>query len=299
MQSTTILVLNILIAIGAAYMFFALRRIGKKQEDDTVFFLGANILSIIKGISLGLFAMMLVIGGWQLSEMKFFKLSDTFSGLFASGPDPAELAAAAVVFEKNCSSCHGSSGEGGIGPNLTDNYFIHGPEKENISNVIINGVLEKGMAPWGTILPKEDIPKLVNYIISLRGTNPENPKPPQGEKYAFENGEPTLIPGEAITENIITIPDDVKKIEIGGDIEKGQTLFNGILGCAHCHGTNGHGHVDNRNVRGMESRYGGDYDRMIDYVMLKGRKGTAMPPWDHLSDQKLIDIKSFLVSIQQ
>lgn len=221
------------------------------------------------------------------------------SSLMEKGPSPEELAEAKTLFESTCAPCHGAQGEGNIGPNLTDEYFIHGAAEEEVRNVIVKGVPEKGMAAWGDILVEADIDKLVTYIVTLRNTEPDSPKPPQGEKYALENGTWTLIPGEAITENVITVPDDIPDIPLGGDIKNGQTLFNGILGCAHCHGTNGHGHVDNRNVRGIQKRYGDDYLRMIDYVMIKGRPGTAMPPWEHLSEEKLSNIKSFLESIQQ
>lgn len=94
--------------------------------------------------------------------------------------DPAALSEANDIFVKNCVSCHGQGGAGTIGPNLTDDYWIHGGSPANIAKVIYNGVPEKGMISWKNIISNEQIVKLVSYIKSLRGTNPPNAKAPQG-----------------------------------------------------------------------------------------------------------------------
>lgn len=87
------------------------------------------------------------------------------------------------LFSANCSMCHGNDGEGLIGPNLTDDYWVHGNQNVDIFNVITNGVLEKGMTPWGGVLTPEQRSQLVAYIRTLEGTEPENPKAPEGEYY--------------------------------------------------------------------------------------------------------------------
>jgi len=101
--------------------------------------------------------------------------------------DDASLAAGKSIFEINCATCHGKLGEGGIGPNMTDNYYIHGAGVANTVKVIKNGVAAKGMISWRGILKEEEILQVASYILSLKGTNPPKAKAPQGEKIVPEN----------------------------------------------------------------------------------------------------------------
>ncbi|MEZ4845782.1 MAG: cbb3-type cytochrome c oxidase N-terminal domain-containing protein [Bdellovibrionota bacterium] len=101
--------------------------------------------------------------------------------LYAMAKDPAVLEKGSSVFKTNCIACHGQSGEGGIGPNLTDKYWLHGGKPENIEHTITNGVVEKGMTPWKGILSSTQIQQVAAYIMSLEGSNPANAKAPQGD----------------------------------------------------------------------------------------------------------------------
>ncbi|MBX3174421.1 MAG: c-type cytochrome [Gemmatimonadaceae bacterium] len=85
-----------------------------------------------------------------------------------------------VVFDANCAACHRPDGGGMIGPNLTDNAWIHGGTPAEIHATVANGVLEKGMPPWERILRPEQVNAVTAYVISLAGTNPPNPKAPEG-----------------------------------------------------------------------------------------------------------------------
>ncbi len=87
------------------------------------------------------------------------------------------------LFKTNCTVCHLSKGQGLVGPNLTDNYWIHGGSYEDIVNIIIEGVPSKGMISWETQLNKTQIQQVSSYVYSLVGTDPPNPKPPEGELY--------------------------------------------------------------------------------------------------------------------
>ncbi|WP_437918283.1 cbb3-type cytochrome c oxidase N-terminal domain-containing protein [Sphingobacterium sp. LRF_L2] len=87
-----------------------------------------------------------------------------------------------AIFAANCVACHGNAGEGGIGPNLTDDFWLHGADIKDIFKVVKYGVPDKGMVPWEQTLTPGQIAEVVNYIITLRGTNPPNGKEPQGEK---------------------------------------------------------------------------------------------------------------------
>ncbi len=97
--------------------------------------------------------------------------------------DPQELALGASIFSANCISCHGKLGEGGIGPNMTDDYWVHGGGIQDVFKVIKNGVVEKGMISWSEQLRASDMQRVSSYILTLKGTNPPNPKAPQGTLY--------------------------------------------------------------------------------------------------------------------
>ena len=97
--------------------------------------------------------------------------------------DETTLAIGRAVFLQNCVACHKEKGEGLVGPNLTDEYWLHGGRFEDTVQTILNGVIDKGMISWRPMLKVEEIEAVASYIYTLRGSNPPNPKPPQGEKY--------------------------------------------------------------------------------------------------------------------
>lgn len=96
--------------------------------------------------------------------------------------DEASLAEGQAIFDKNCMVCHLAQGQGLVGPNLTDDYWIHGCSIGEVFNLIVVGVPEKGMISWKAQLTPEQIQKVSSFILSLKGTNPPNPKEPQGER---------------------------------------------------------------------------------------------------------------------
>jgi cytochrome c oxidase cbb3-type subunit 3 len=93
----------------------------------------------------------------------------------------AALVAGKSIFESNCIACHAADGGGGVGPNLTDAYWLHGGTIQAIFKVVKLGVVEKGMVPWQDQLSPEKIQQVASYILSLNGSNPAIPKAPQGE----------------------------------------------------------------------------------------------------------------------
>ncbi len=97
--------------------------------------------------------------------------------------DDNELAIGKTIYEANCVACHGAGGEGGVGPNMTDDYWIHGGGIKNIFKTIKNGVPEKGMIAWSSQLRPADMQRVASYIMTMRGTNPPNAKEPQGDLY--------------------------------------------------------------------------------------------------------------------
>ena len=93
------------------------------------------------------------------------------------------LAAGKVIFDKICYVCHGKFGEGLVGPNFTDDYWIHGGRPEDLLKIVNEGVIEKGMLSYKSQLNKTQINNVIAYILSLQGTNPPNQKAPQGVKF--------------------------------------------------------------------------------------------------------------------
>jgi len=100
--------------------------------------------------------------------------------------DEKELAIGKTVYTTNCVACHGANGEGGVGPNLTDEFWLHGGGITNVFKTVKNGVPEKGMIAWSAQLKPTDIYKVSSYILTLQGSKPANAKEPQGEKYVAE-----------------------------------------------------------------------------------------------------------------
>jgi cytochrome c oxidase cbb3-type subunit 3 len=96
--------------------------------------------------------------------------------------DAGIIAAGKAVYTQNCIACHGAQGEGTVGPNLTDDSWIHGGTVNAIFKTIKYGVPEKGMISWEKTLTPKQTSDVSNFILSLQGSNPPNPKAPQGVK---------------------------------------------------------------------------------------------------------------------
>lgn len=97
--------------------------------------------------------------------------------------EEADLIKGKELYGINCSPCHGPDGGGTVGPNLTDQYWINGGSVQDIFATIKYGVPAKGMIPWESQLTPKQMQQLTSYIITLEGTNPQNPKDPEGELY--------------------------------------------------------------------------------------------------------------------
>ena len=104
----------------------------------------------------------------------------TEESLLAMVNDPAIIKKGQEIFNGKCGVCHGPQGGGLIGPNLTDNAWIHGGKMLEIRNTIMEGVPAKGMISWKTLMPADDVNAVVAFVRSLKGTTPPNPKAPEG-----------------------------------------------------------------------------------------------------------------------
>lgn len=97
--------------------------------------------------------------------------------------DAAGLEKAKGIFNTDCWACHGKLGEGGAGPNLTDDYWIHKGSLNDIYASIKLGYPDKGMQSWAVKYTPKEMSLLASYIKTLKGTNPPNGKAPQGDLY--------------------------------------------------------------------------------------------------------------------
>jgi cytochrome c oxidase cbb3-type subunit 3 len=102
--------------------------------------------------------------------------------------DPADLAAGKVIYTTNCVACHRPDAGGQIGPNLTDEQWILGGGIKNVFHTLVNGGRDgKGMISWKATLKPKEMQKVASYVLSLRGTNPVDPKAPEGEIWVDPN----------------------------------------------------------------------------------------------------------------
>ena len=107
----------------------------------------------------------------------------TWSGLTQ---DAALVEAGKQTFNTNCVACHGPLGGGLVGPNLTDDYWIHDPLYKNLFRIVMEGVAEKGMPPWSPVIGPASAKAALAYIATLRGSNPANAKAPEGTPQALQ-----------------------------------------------------------------------------------------------------------------
>jgi cytochrome c oxidase cbb3-type subunit III len=97
--------------------------------------------------------------------------------------DAAGIANGKATFIQTCFPCHGKLGEGGVGPNLTDDYWLHGGKLNDIYHTITNGYPDKGMQSWKSQFTPKQISEIASYIKTLRGSNPPAGKAPQGDLF--------------------------------------------------------------------------------------------------------------------
>ncbi|MBP6432509.1 MAG: c-type cytochrome, partial [Ferruginibacter sp.] len=93
------------------------------------------------------------------------------------------IGAGKKIYETKCVACHGAKGEGGAGPNLTDNFWLHKGSLNDIYNTIKVGYPDKGMQSWATEFTPKEMSLIASYVKTLHGTNPPNGKAPQGDLF--------------------------------------------------------------------------------------------------------------------
>jgi cytochrome c oxidase cbb3-type subunit 3 len=98
--------------------------------------------------------------------------------------DAGQLAAGKTIFLKSCVACHKEDARGDVGPNLTDDYWLHGGDIKSIFKTIRYGI--NAMPQWQNSYSNKEIAEVASYVKSLHGTNPANAKAPQGVLFKEE-----------------------------------------------------------------------------------------------------------------
>lgn len=123
--------------------------------------------------------------------------------------DNESLKTGKQIFMGNCVPCHGEGGQGTVGPNLTDEFWIHGGGIKNIFKTIKYGVPAKGMITWMNQFNPKMMQQVASYVISIQGTNPPGGKPPEGDKFI-----------ESVSDSVKSNTDSTKKDSLKKDIPK-------------------------------------------------------------------------------
>ncbi len=185
------------------------------------------------------------------------------------------------LFAQNCASCHGPEAKGLVGPNLTDNTWIHGGDPEQIYKTITVGVKEKGMPTWGPVLGAEKVAHAVSFVYSLSHDSNGNLRPEANQEVKVAQ----------TPDKIIKISDLIGKKE---HIENGRKLF--AQNCASCHGPEAKGLVG-PNLTDNIWIHGGKAEN-IQNTITKGVSAKGMPTWGPIiGAEKVADATVFVYSL--
>ena len=151
---------------------------------------------------------------WQLAQFAGQELTN--ESLMLMSQVPTRVEDGKKVFGQFCVECHNPNGEGNIGPNLTDHYWLHGGKPLDIHKTVTDGIDGKGMAAWESQIGPGKVQQVVAYVLTLRGKNVEG-KEAEGE---FDSGEfEAETEGDAKAE--ASEADGVPESDETGDADKG------------------------------------------------------------------------------
>ena len=206
--------------------------------------------------------------------------------LLVYSDDATIINAGSKTFSRNCVPCHGASGEGNtIGPNLTDNYWIHGGEIKDVYTIIKEGVPAKGMISWKSQLSPTEIRDVSTYILSLQGSNPPNAKAPQG-----------TLKGEAPAAEVIT--EEAAPTEESATSDEGSAVF--AANCVACHTADGGGVVGlGPNLADKYWKNSNGTREGIKKTIIDGVPATAMVSWKTMLSEEQVDaVTDHILSLQ-
>lgn len=122
--------------------------------------------------------------------------------------DAKRLDKAATLFADNCATCHGKQLQGDSGPNLTDPYWLHGGAITKVYKTISEGVPGKTMIGWKKKMSSTQRLELASYVLSMQGTNPPNPKEPEGTLDGEDSQDDVTAPTDSLTTDTVTVEGD-------------------------------------------------------------------------------------------
>jgi cytochrome c oxidase cbb3-type subunit III len=125
--------------------------------------------------------------------------------------DAGKLAEGGNIYQSRCAACHGEKGEGKVGPNLTDAYWLHGGSIQDVFKTIKYGVPAKGMVSWQNSLNPMQLQQVASYVMSLQGSSPSGGKEPQGELYNPVGSATPASPSDSTTTDSNAIATTEKK----------------------------------------------------------------------------------------
>ena len=108
----------------------------------------------------------------EVAEIKKARLALTplsDDAILAVASDAAQVEEGKQIFAGTCAACHAPLGQGLVGPNLTDKFWIHGNKPSDIAKSVTEGFADKGMPPWGTLLGQEKVRKVAAFVVTLKG----------------------------------------------------------------------------------------------------------------------------------
>ncbi len=89
----------------------------------------------------------------------------------------------ALYQAKACFACHGMNGEGNaLGPNLTDDFAIHGCSSDAIAKVVSKGIAGTAMVAYDAQMTAEEVKQVTAFVQTLKGSKPANAKAAEGDK---------------------------------------------------------------------------------------------------------------------
>ena len=203
-------------------------------------------------------------------------VQNSITQAISEDPDAqARIKAGKRAFHSHCVECHGSEGKGGAGPNLTDEFTLHGGELKDIIHVITNGV--SGLMPrWGQKMNQERIAEFAAYVYSIKGTRPTGKRP--------ERRVSRLLNSKYIQTN--------KKPK---DHTEGRRTF--VIYCEQCHGMGGLGGAG-PNLTDEFTLHGGELSDIVN-VITKGVPAMQMPTWGQImTTQRISKVAEFVHSLK-
>ena len=188
-----------------------------------------------------------------------------------------DIAAGKEIFQTNCVACHKSKGEGSVGPNLTDKFWIHGGDFESVQRIISEGVPAKGMLAWKQTISAKSIREVAHFVLSLQGTNPPDAKAPEGILY-----------------DPIDLSKPMALLSDKESLDKGIALYQQY--CSACHGENKKGGFASNLADKIWTQGNGS---LVDIMKItsEGNIPLKMPGWKNILTEKQIqEVSSYILT---